>query len=108
MRPDIAYTINRLAAYTANPSMAHYTAAKKVLRYLSGTKKYGIKYSVKPHEFQGKNLTLRYSDAGYANADNYKSISGYVFLSNGGAITWASKKQTTIALSSNDPLKLNM
>jgi hypothetical protein len=41
-----------------------------------------------------------YSDAGFANANDHKSISGYVFLSHGGAITWRSKKQAMIALSS--------
>lgn len=101
-RPDIAYAINRLAAYTANPSMTHYSAVKKVLRYLSGTKKSGITYSAKSHEFQDKNLTFGYSDVGYANADNCKSISGYVFLSHRGAIMWASNKQTMIALSSTE------
>jgi transposase InsO family protein len=101
-RPDIACAVNRLGAYTANPSMAHYTAAKRLLRYVAGTKDYGITYTNKPHESQGKNLVFGYSDAGYANADDHKSISGYVFLSHGGAITWASKKQATIALSSTE------
>ena len=41
-------------------------------------------------------------DAAYANHDNHKSTSGYVFLIGGGAITWKSKKQTTIALSSTE------
>ena len=41
-RPDIAHTINRLAAYTANPSLQHTGALKQVLRYLAGTKSYGI------------------------------------------------------------------
>jgi hypothetical protein len=36
-RPDISYTVNRLAAYTANPSLQHYGAVKRVLRYLAGT-----------------------------------------------------------------------
>lgn len=44
--PDIAYTVNRLAAYTANPSFTHYGAAKDVLRYIKGTRNYGIKYRV--------------------------------------------------------------
>jgi hypothetical protein len=43
-----------------------------------------------------------FADASYASADDRKSISGYVFLSNSGAITWGSKKQTTIALSSTE------
>jgi hypothetical protein len=44
MHPDIAYAINRLAAYTTNPSLKHYTAAKCILRYLKGTKNYRITY----------------------------------------------------------------
>ena len=46
------------------------------------------------------NIFYGFSDAAFANADDRRSISGYVYLSNGGAITWGSKKQTTIALSS--------
>jgi len=44
-RPDIAFTVNRLSSYTANPTMEHVTALKRILRYLKGTKSYGIKYS---------------------------------------------------------------
>ena len=43
---------------------------------------------------------MGYADAAYANNEDYKSTSGYVFIAQGGAITWRSKKQTTIALSS--------
>ena len=46
------------------------------------------------------NIFYGFSDAAFANADDRRSISGYVYLSNGGEITWGSKKQTTIALSS--------
>jgi hypothetical protein len=82
--------------------MAHYTAAKRLLRYVAGIKDYGITYTNKPHESQGKNLAFGYSDASFTNADNHKSISGYVFLSHRGAITWGSKKQAIIALSSTE------
>jgi len=44
-RPDIAFMVNRLASYTANPSIHHITALKRVLRYLAGTKSYGITYT---------------------------------------------------------------
>ena len=43
-RPDIAFAVNRLASYTANPSMKHYDMLKRILRYLSGTKTYEITY----------------------------------------------------------------
>jgi hypothetical protein len=43
-RPDISYAVNRLASYTANPSLDHYSMIKRILRYLAGTKNYGITY----------------------------------------------------------------
>jgi hypothetical protein len=92
--------INRLAAYTANPSLQHTSALKRVLRYLIRTKDYGITYRKTPSN--SSNLCYGYSDAAFANTDDHKSTSGYVFISGGGAITWRSKKQTTIALSSTE------
>ena len=102
MRPDIAYAINKLAAYTANPSLQHIGALKCILRYLAGTKNLGITYSENPDHDRLSTLSLfhGYADAAYANSDDLKSTSGYVFLASGGVITWKSKKQTTRALSS--------
>ena len=97
-RPDIAFAVNRLASYTANPSMQHQTALKRILRYLAGTRNHGItyKHSPDPVTFQG------YADASYKNRDDGKSTTGYVFLAAGGAITWRSNKQTVTALSSTE------
>jgi len=97
-RPDIAFAVNRLAAYTANPSLQHVTALKRILRYLAGTKNLGITYS-KTANNPDNNIFHGFADAAFANHDDHKSTSGYVFLAAGGAITWKSKKQTTIALS---------
>jgi hypothetical protein len=100
-RPDIAFAVNRLASYTANPSLQHFAALKCILRYLAGTVDLGTTYSK-----MSKNITdnsfYGFADAAYANHDDHKSTSGYVFLASGGAITWKSKKQTTIALSSTE------
>jgi hypothetical protein len=104
-RPDIAYAVNKLAAYTANPSLEHYGAAKRLLRYIKGTKNYGITYHATATRHVGPtdtNFIHGFSDAAYATTDDRKSVSGYVFISNGGAITWGSKKQTAIALSSTE------
>ena len=57
-RPDIAYAVNKLAAYTANPSLQHVGALKQLLRYLKGTKNLGIKYSTIPQE----NLQIYFMD----------------------------------------------
>jgi hypothetical protein len=102
-RPDIAYAVNRLASYTANPSLQHSTALKRILRYLAGTRDYGITYR-KPTEDSpiSPNAFYGFADAAYANTDDYKSTSGYVFLASGGAVSWRLKKQTTIALSSTE------
>ena len=98
-RPDIAYAVNRLASYTANPSLQHVGALKRILRYLAGTRTYGITYSASPLKNRGTNLFQGYADAAYNNVDKRKSTSGYVFTVGGGAITWMSRKQSTTALS---------
>lgn len=103
-RPDIAFAVNKLSAYTANPSLQHTGALKRILRYLAGTKSYAITYS-KYHPqrvLEGQNLFHGYADAAYNNTDDRKSTSGYVFQMGGGAVTWRSKKQSTIALSSTE------
>ena len=95
MRPDIAYAVSKLSSYTANPSMQHVTMLKRVLRYLSGTRSYGITY----HDVLGHlNQFLGYANTLFADADNLKSTTRYVFKMSGGAITWYSKKQSVTAL----------
>jgi hypothetical protein len=79
--------------------MQHVTALKRIMRYLSGTRDYGITYHNSPIH---PDAFLGYADAAFANNEDYKSTSGYVFIAQGGAITWRSKKQTTIALSSTE------
>jgi len=101
-RPDIAYAVNRLASYTANPEMSHWTAAKRILRYLKGTKDLGIIYKIKYSKNRRENDVTGYSDASFANNDDRSSISGYTFLVSGGAITWGSKRQNVISLSTTE------
>ena len=95
--PYIAYAVNRLASYTANPSLQHTTALKRVLRYLNGTKSHCITYKALPDKVD---FFTGYADAAYANADEGWSTTGYVFLAGDGAITWSLKKQISTALSS--------
>lgn len=74
--PDIAYTVNRLASYTANPMLQHASALKRILRYLAGTKNLGITYQKSTHVPQeGNNTFYGYMDVAYANANDLKSIS---------------------------------
>ena len=100
-RPDIAFAVNRLSRYCANPTELHYAAAKRILRYLKGSVNYRITYSG-PAERHPK--LIGYCDADWAQDKDCKrkSTSGYVFIMCGGAISWQSKKQSTIALSSTE------
>ena len=78
-----------------SPTQEHWTAIKCVLRYLKGTIKHGILYS---QEISGE--CVGYSDADWAgDINDRKSTSGYVFQISGAAVTWRSKKQGCVALS---------
>mgnify|MGYP001405694973 FL=1 len=96
-RPDIAYATHRLAQFTRNPQPKHWTAVKRVLRYLKGTKDLALTFGGPPNDWIPEIST--YCDADWASNADRKSISGYVVLLAGGAIAWSSKKQTSVALS---------
>ena len=97
-RPDIAYAVNRLSQYMNCFQEQHWKAAKEVLRYLSGTKDLGIQYS------PCSEVALEgYSDADFAgDRHGRRSTSGYIFMINGNPITWSSKKQSIVSLSSTE------
>lgn len=93
-RPDIAYAVSCIARFSAKPTREHWTAVKRVLRYLQGTSKFGLLYGNVSVNVVG------YSDADWAgDIGDRKSTSGYVFLLGGAAISWKSSKQTCVALS---------
>jgi hypothetical protein len=95
-RPDISFAVQTLSQFMSNPGPAHWSAVKRVFRYLNGTRDLGIIYSK-----GGEVEPLAYSDADWgANMIDRKSISGYVFQMANGPISWQSKKQPTVALSS--------
>ncbi|GKE33796.1 hypothetical protein Tco_1453118 [Tanacetum coccineum] len=90
-RLDIAYAVSRLSRFTSNHSRQHWKAITRVFKYLKGTINYGLSYMGYPSVLEG------YSDASWINhVENSSSTSGWVFLLGGGAISWASKKQTCI------------
>ena len=93
-RPDIAFATGLVSRYQSNPGPKHWKAVKRILRYLKGTSSYALCY-------QGMDLQLRgYTDADHGqDKDGRKSTSGYVFTLGSGAVSWSSKKQTCVALS---------
>ncbi|GJZ46160.1 hypothetical protein Tco_0593756 [Tanacetum coccineum] len=90
-RPDIAYVVGRLSRFTSNPSIQHWKAITRVFKYLRGTMNYGLSYVGYPSVLEA------HSDASWINhVEDSSSTSRWVFLLGGGAISWASKKQTCI------------
>lgn len=94
-RPDISFIVNALSRYNKEPKSEHWAAVKRVLRYLQGTKEYKLTYTK-----SGKCEITGYCDADWAgDVRDRKSCTGYIFMLQGGAISWCSRKQQTVALS---------
>ena len=90
-RPDIAFAVCKLSRYTINPSIEHWKAIVRVFGYLKRTKFFALFYNKFPSILEG------YTDASWITSINdNKSTSGWIFTLGGGAISWASKKQTCI------------
>ena len=94
-RPDILFAVNLLSRFNNNPGPKHWEAVKHLLRYLRGTSKMKLCYNA-----DANSKLVGYSDADWASdLDDRRSTSGYIFLLQGGAISWSCKRQTTVSLS---------
>jgi hypothetical protein len=97
-RPDISFAVTKLAQYSANPSKDHLDKALYICRYLVGTQNYRLTYDGASE--QGLNAT---TDSDWASdATDRRSQSGYFVKLAGGLISWTSRAQKTIALSSTE------
>jgi hypothetical protein len=97
-RPDISQSVGALAKFMSKPTVNHYAAAKSVLRYLASTPEFGITYGG-----GGRQGLTAYCDADYAgDLDSRKSTTAYVFILNGGVISWSSRLQPTVAASTTE------
>ena len=92
-RPDIMHVVSLISRFKATET--HWKASKRLLRYVNGTKGFGILYS-SSESF----ILTRYTDSDWdGSVDDQKSTSGYVFHLGSGAVSWASKKKPIVALS---------
>jgi hypothetical protein len=99
-RPDIAYAVQALARHLQASGPEHWRAAKHVLRYLKGTRDVGIIYNGRVFK---DTIIVGYCDADWANdRDTRRSTTGYVIMVAGATISWASKLQPTVALSTSE------
>lgn len=96
-RPDIMYGVSLVSRYLNCYDQTHWNVVKKILRYLKGTKDYGLCYT------PSKSNLVGYSDADYAkDTSTRRSLTGYVFMKNGAAVTWATQRQQSVALSTTE------
>ena len=97
--PNIAHAVGVLSRFMSKPGKEHCTIVRWVFRYLCGTSDYGLCYQRIP----GLERTLDihgFVDADWVgDVDQRISTSGYVFNLFGGAVSWMSKKQSAVALS---------
>ena len=93
-RPDITFAVSVVARYASNPRQCHWSAVKTIFRYLKGTDSFGLLFS------NDSSLCVGYSDADWAgDCSDRRSMSGYIFTMDACAVSWRSKKQSCVALS---------
>lgn len=94
-RPDLSFAVSLLARFQSNPGPAHWQALMHVIGYIRSTLDFGITYS------KGESIQpAGYVDADYGGCrDTKRSTSGYIFMMAGGPVSWSSKRQATVALS---------
>lgn len=95
-RPDIAFAVSTLSQFLENPGEVHWEAARRILRYLKGTKDWRLTFGTNRCDLVG------YTDADGASQEHRRAISGYAFLVDGGAVSWSSHKQELVTLSTTE------
>jgi hypothetical protein len=106
-RLDIANSVGTLCRFISNPGRQHWRAAQRVLKYLSSTSDYGIRFTASKEN--GNDKLLGYCDADWAGeSDSRRSTSGFVFTLNDGPISWKSKLQASTALSSVEAVYISL
>jgi hypothetical protein len=96
MCPDIQHAVGVLTKFGACPGKPHLEAFKRVLCYLKGTVGFGLRLGGKDN---GVDL-IGWANSDWAqDPDSRRSVTGYIFDITGGSVSWASKKQPTVVLS---------
>jgi hypothetical protein len=99
-RPDLAWSYSELSKYVQSPGKDHMDAANHVLRYLRGTFDQAIIYQ-RSHDMA--NVLWGWVDSDWAaDLDSRRSHTGYVLMMTGGAVSWKSRRQDCVSLSTSE------
>ena len=96
-RLDAAFAVGILSQFIQNPGPAHWEGVKRIITYLGNTKNLWLTFGG-----HGNTILDGFCDADWAGQPHRHSISGYSFHMGMGAVTWSSKKQYVVALSSTE------
>ena len=95
--PDVAFTVGILSQFIQNPGQVHWEGIKRVITYLGNTKNLWLTFGG-----CGNTILEGFCDVDWAGQPHRHSILGYLFHMGVGAVTWSSKKQYIVALSSTE------
>jgi transposase InsO family protein len=95
-RPDISFAVSTVARFALNPGPAHWEAVKRIFHYLAGTRDLWLSYG------EARRTLVGYTDADSSMAEDHHAISGYAFLIDGGTVSWSSKRQEIVSLSTTE------
>ena len=99
-RPDICQSVGLLSRFMEKPQECHLTAVKRVLRYIKGTIDHGVLMPKKKKNGSDAEV-YGYTDSDFSgDQDEKKSTAGHIFMIEGAPISWSSRKQSIVALSS--------
>jgi len=99
-RPDLGYAISTLSKYNDCPADEHHIVAKRVVRYLQRSGDYGLMFTAQGEGFPEP---VCYTDSDWAgDKESRKSTGGYLFTLAGGPVSWKTKRQNVVALSSTE------
>ena len=97
-RPDISFAVGILSRFMQKPCEGHWSAAKRVLRYLKGTQDFGLKYTQ-----VGDFSLIGYSDSDFdGDKETGVSTTGYTMSLGSGAVSWRSRKQSVPTYSTTE------
>ena len=102
-RPDISFALNKCSQFATNYTETHWTALKRIIRYIKGTSDYSLILGGLPEKHNQPIVLQGTSNADWASdVNDQRSTSGYLFSINQHTISWQSRKQQSVATSSTE------